>query len=96
MEKTILLCNLYDCYGELLTDKQKNYFKDYYFDNLSLSEMSKNYGVSRNAIYNLLKDVETKLRNYEEKLELYDKKNKINLLIENIDENIKKQISELL
>ena len=40
MENQVLLCILYDYYGELLTDKQKQYFKDYYFENLSLSEMS--------------------------------------------------------
>ena len=40
MDKTIYLINLYDYYEGLLTEKQKEYFKDYYFDNLSLSEMS--------------------------------------------------------
>ena len=42
MQKQILLTILYDYYGVLLTEKQQNYFKDYYFNNLSLSEISEN------------------------------------------------------
>ena len=96
MEKNLLLCNLYDCYGELLTDKQQAYFKDYYYDDLSLGEMSENYKVSRNAIFNLLKDSEEKLIKYEEKLKLYDRKNKIKKIIENLDNDIKDKIEELI
>ena len=34
MDKNIYLINLYDIYGSLLTEKQQNYFEEYYFDNL--------------------------------------------------------------
>lgn len=37
MDKEIYLTGLYDYYSELLTDKQKLYFEDYYFNNLSPS-----------------------------------------------------------
>ena len=47
MEENIYITNLYDCYGELLTDKQKEYFLDYYFDKLRLSENADNNSVSR-------------------------------------------------
>ena len=39
MKKEIYYNNLFDYYGELLTEKQQEYFKYYYFDNLSLSEI---------------------------------------------------------
>ena len=42
MNERIKYINLYDYYGELLTDKQKEYFEDYYFDNLTLAEISEN------------------------------------------------------
>ena len=42
MEEQILLTNIYDYYKELLTNKQQNYFEEYYFNNLSLSEISEN------------------------------------------------------
>ena len=37
MEETIYLSTLFDYYGVLLTDKQRLYFEDYYFNNLTLS-----------------------------------------------------------
>ena len=43
--------NLFDFYGDLLTEKQRQYFKDYYFDDASLAEIATVYGVSRNAIF---------------------------------------------
>ena len=66
MEEVIYLNELYDFYGSLLTDKQRDYFENYYFNNLSLGEMAENYGVSRNAIHKQLKIVEERLKYYEE------------------------------
>lgn len=85
MERMIYLNNLFDLYGDLLTDKQKMYFKDYYFDNLSYGEISEKYNISRNAIFHQLKLIEKKLEFYEEKLKLYTKKNKIDDIINLID-----------
>ena len=96
MDNRVYLIDLYDYYMELLTEKQKEYFEDYYFNNLSLSEISSNYDISRNAIHKQIKDVIDKLNYYESKLHLYDKKNKINRLIENIDNELKEQIKELI
>jgi len=77
LESVFYLNNLYDYYKELLTEKQKNYFEDYYFQNLTLSEMSENYNISRNAVHKQIKDVEEKLYHYEACLHLYEKKQKI-------------------
>lgn len=96
MDKTIYLINLYDYYGDLLTKRQKEYFIDYYFNNLSLSEISENYNVSRNAIHKSLKDIENKLLFYENKLKDYEKSKKIKVLIENLDKNLKREIEKLL
>ncbi len=96
MENQILLCILYDYYGELLTDKQKKYFKDYYFENLSLSEMSENYNISRNAIHKNIKETEDKLLYYEEVLKLYEKNKKIKKIITNLDDDLKEKILELI
>ncbi len=96
MDKTIYLINLYDYYGDLLTDKQKDYFKDYYFDNLTLSEISENKNVSRNAAHKQIKDAENKLLHFEEILSQYKKALKIKEIIKKIDPKIKKQIEELL
>ncbi len=96
MDKLIYLNNLFDLYGELLTDKQQMYFKDYYFNNLSYGEISEKYNVSRNAIFHQLKIIEDKLEFYEEKLNLYSKKNKINDIINLVDnKEIKIVLEEL-
>ena len=51
MEERDYYIILYDLYSSLFSVKQKEYFEDYYFNNLSLSEISENVGVSRNAIH---------------------------------------------
>ena len=51
MNKTIYYNYLYDYYGSLLTDRQRSYYEDYYFSNLSLSEIAENNNVSRNAVH---------------------------------------------
>ena len=87
---------LFDYYGELFTDKQKEYFTDYYFNNLTLQEIADNNNVSRNAVHKNIKDILSKLDYYEEKLNLYSNKQKIEKLIENIDVDIKESIRELI
>ena len=96
MDERIYLIDLYDIYGELLDDKKKEYFESYYFDNLSLGEISENLGISRNAVHKQLKVVEDKLRFYEEKLELYDKRKELEVIISKIDDNSLKEKLENL
>ena len=96
MENVIYYNELYDLYGDLLTDKQKQYFQDYYFDNLSYSEMAEKYEVSRNAVFKQLHNVIDKLEEYETKLEIYEKKKKVRNLIDKIKESeIKKELENL-
>ncbi len=96
MEEVIYLNELYDFYGSLLTDKQRDYFENYYFNNLSLGEMAENYGVSRNAIHKQLKIVEERLKYYEENLELLKKAKKAESLVQKIsDEKLRDEILEL-
>ena len=87
---------LFDYYGELFTDKQKEYFVDYYFNNLTLQEIADNNSVSRNAVHKNIKDIIKKLDYYESKLNLYENKKKIQKLIENMDKEIKEKIEELI
>ena len=92
MEKYVYLNELYDLYGELLTLKQQKYFEEYYFNNLSYGEISKEYKVSRNAIYHQLQLIEKRLCFFEEKLNLYSKKQKINDIIDLIDDRKAKRV----
>lgn len=67
MEKAIYLSLLLDFYGELLTEKQREYADLYYNENLSLSEIAENDGISRQAVRDSLLRAETVLRSTEEK-----------------------------
>ena len=96
MDHRFYLINLYDIYGELLTIKQREYFEDYYFSNLTLSEISENYKVTRTAVHNQLKEAEEKLIYYESILQIKNRNDQIKDLLQNIDEEIKRKITDLL
>lgn len=87
---------LFDYYGELLTDKQQEFFKDYYFDNLTMQEIADNNEISRNAVHKTLNTINLKLEYYEEKLKLYDKSLKIRDLVSELDEPTKEKIYDLI
>ena len=84
---------LYDYYGELLSDKQREYFELYYFDNLSLQEIADNHNISKNAVSKALKEAKNNLEYYESILKLIDNNNKIkNILSEDVYLKIEKYI----
>ena len=92
----IELVLMYDYYNLLLEDKEKIWFEYYYFDNMSLQEISENYGVSRNAVHKSLKKVKEKLIDYENKLHLIEKSNKLKKIIEEIsDEETKNKLIDI-
>ena len=97
MEKRDYLIMLYDFYAPLFSLKQKEYFEDYYFNHLSLSEISENMEISRNAVHKSIKLIEKKLLDYEEKLSLYEKNKKLSDIINKIDnKDIKEELEGLL
>ena len=97
MEDVVLFNELYDLYSGLLTDKQREYFEDYYFNNLSFSEMAENYDVSRNAIFKQIHIVTDKLKEYESILKLHEKRKKLENIIESIDDStLKNKLEELV
>lgn len=68
--------NLLDIYGCLLTEHQVEICRLYYEDDLSLQEIAENYQISRNAVFDNIKRVETLLEDYETKLGLIEKESK--------------------
>ena len=76
-----------------MSEIQKKYFEDYYFNNYSLSEISENYNVTRNAVHKSIKEAEKNLNNFEEKLGYANKIKRIKEL--NIDNKIKEQIIDI-
>lgn len=70
MDKKIEISMLCQIYGKLLTEKQFDYINDYYNNDLSLSEIAENYGITRQAARDNIKKGENKLFEYEEKLQI--------------------------
>ena len=70
MEDLLYYTCLFDYYKDLFTKTKKDYFIDYYFNNLTQEEIAENYKVSKNAVSKTLKEVKEKLDYYEEKLKL--------------------------
>lgn len=66
-DKTYEMTLLFDYFGELLTEKQREYFDYYYSDDLSLSEISELTGVSRQGVRDNIVRAEKLLTEYEEK-----------------------------
>ena len=73
MDKHIELSILVEIYGKLLTKKQQDVLEDYYNKDLSLSEIAENNNISRQGVRDLIKKGESKLFEYEEKLNIMKK-----------------------
>ncbi|MCI1959117.1 MAG: YlxM family DNA-binding protein [Clostridia bacterium] len=92
MDDVLKFALLYDFYGELLTEKQKNVFEYFHLNDYSLTEIAQELNISRQAVRDLLKRTETILEGYEQKLKLVEKFNmqksmvrEIKSLAENIE-----------
>ena len=91
------IINLFDVYETLLTDREKEVFKYYYYEDLSLSEISENLNITRTGVFNTLKKVEEKLLQYENNLKLMNIKNTLKGLLEEQDiETIKSKLKEII
>ncbi len=77
IEQRTYYINLFDIYKSLLTEKQQNYFIEYYLEDFSLKEISENYNISRNAVFDQVKKVVAILENFESNLNIFTKNNKI-------------------
>ncbi len=92
----VYLNNLYDYYSELLNEKQRSYFEDYYFNDLSLSEIAANDGVSRNAVHKQIKMIEMKLDGYEKLLKLYSSSLELDKILADLDDDdLRRKIRDL-
>ncbi len=73
MEKIVEQGLLYDFYGELLTKHQQSIYEDVVFNDLSLSEIADEQGITRQGVHDLIKRCDRTLLGYEEKLGLIAK-----------------------
>ena len=85
MDRIIERGMLYDFYGELLTDHQREVYEGLVDNDMSLGELAGEYNISRQAAHDLIKRCDKMLENYEDKLHLISKFQSIRSKAEEID-----------
>jgi len=73
MEKIFEQALLYDFYGDLLTEHQKQVYEAAVFNDMSLGEIAAEQGISRQGVHDLIKRCDKILSEYEEKLHLAER-----------------------
>jgi len=74
---------LFDFFGDLLTDKQKEYFDLYHNEDLSLSEIAESAGITRQGVYDIITRAEKALIELEQKTGVIQKWRETRLELEN-------------
>lgn len=85
MEKLLEQALLFDFYGELLTEHQKQVYEEVVLEDYSLSEVAEERGISRQGVHDLIKRCNKVLSDYEDKLHLVERFIKIQKTVEQID-----------
>ena len=85
MERIVEQGLLYDFYGELLTEHQRYIYEAVVLNDLSLSEMAQEQGISRQGVHDLIKRCDKILAEYEEKLHLVEKFEKIKRCVKQME-----------
>jgi len=79
---TLRMTMLFDFYGDLLTEKQREYFDLYHNEDQSLSEVAENAGISKQGVHDIIKRAEKTLVRIEQKTKIIEKwqNNKVELI----------------
>lgn len=73
MDKIYEQTMLFDFYGELLTEHQRQIYGDAVYNDLSLGEIAEEQGISRQGVHDLIKRCDRILQDYENKLHLVER-----------------------
>jgi hypothetical protein len=73
MEKFVERTLLYDFYGELLTERQQQVYENVVLEDLSLSEVASDLGISRQGVHDMIRRCDKALEEYESKLHLVNR-----------------------
>ncbi len=96
MPKDLFVSGLLDVYGVFLSEKQRNLAEFYYNDDLSLSEIAENEGITRQGVCDIIKRAEAQLRAFEKECKYCEKFSKLKGLSKEIRKGNNEDISQIL
>ena len=86
MAKDFEMGYLLDFYGEVLTPKQREMLRQYYNDDLSLSEIGENFGITRQGARDAIKHGETTLKELEAKVSFAARYRRVQETLEQLEQ----------
>lgn len=95
LEDFLYLNKLFDFYGSLLTDRQRQCLQMYLCEDISLSEIADYFSISRQAASDIVKRSSNLLKKYESKLSLVQKQANRNIKLLSITEELEKVNAKL-
>lgn len=75
IEQKLKIIELFDMYGNLLTNLKRDILNDYYLEDNSLNEIAQNYNISKQAVHDNISKAIEKLEYFENNLHFLEKKN---------------------
>lgn len=94
--KDLKYLQLFDCYGGLFTEHQRDVCRLYYVCDLSLAEIAEEKGCSRQSVSDCLQTCRRQLCEYEEKLGFFKREEKIRKWAEGLSEKQREELDEIL
>ena len=76
---------LFDFYGDLLTERQREFYDLYYNEDLSLAEIAENYGISRQGVRDVIVRAEAAMTEVEDKTHIISRFHQSRAAINAID-----------
>lgn len=106
-DDTVFRTMLFDFYGDLLTDKQREYFDLHYNEDLSLSEIAESSGISRQGVWDIIRRAEASMRDTEAKTglverfsrqreQLADIESRLGALLRSTDGETREQVRQII
>lgn len=86
--QTYRMTLLFDFYGDLLTDRQKEFYDLYYNEDLSLAEIAENYGITRQGVRDVIVRAEEILTDVEDKTGIIRRFHKMQEYIKVVEDSL--------
>ena len=87
-DSRIMRTMLFDFYGELLTEKQREYFDLHYNEDLSLAEIAEQGGISRQGVWDIIRRAEAAMVEIEEKTGLIKRFNERSAVLSELEDKL--------